>query len=169
MAMGKRKRGAARLGPIPLTMATKEPKNEQAICKGLMQLIGERHGETVTATCQPDTIERNLPAVELLFETPTTKFAIEHTRIESFPNQIVDGKQFAQLLAPLETELEGRLPGFYFLFVDVGEAKVPVSQHGAIRTAVTDWILGHCETLKEQEGIRGDTSPRRSATCRLVP
>jgi hypothetical protein len=45
-------------------MAKKEPKNEQAICKSLMQLIGERRGESVTPTEQPDTIERSRPVVE---------------------------------------------------------------------------------------------------------
>lgn len=136
-------------------MARKEPKNEQAICKSLMQLIGERRGESVTPTDQPDVNERNKAAVEWLFETATAKFAIEHTRIESFQNQIADGKQFALMLEPLERELDGRLPSFYFLTVGVGQAKAPVSRHAAIRAAITDWILTNCETLKEDEGIKG--------------
>jgi hypothetical protein len=45
------------------------------------------------------------PAVELRFETATERFALEHTRIESFPEQINKGKQFAQLLGPLESDL----------------------------------------------------------------
>jgi hypothetical protein len=136
-------------------MSRKEPKNEQAICRGLMRLIGERRGESVTPTDQPDVNERNKAAVEWHFETATAQFAIEHTRIESFQNQIADGKQFALMLEPLERELEGGLPGFYFLTVGVGEAKAPVSRHAAIRAAIAGWILTHCETLKENEGIRG--------------
>lgn len=136
-------------------MARKEPKNEQAICRGLMVLIGERRGEPVTPTDQPDVNERNKPAVEWRFETPTARFAVEHTRIESFQNQIVAGKQFAQMLEPLEQELADRLPGFYFLSVRVGEAKAPVSEHAAIRAVITDWILAHCEALKEEEGVIG--------------
>jgi hypothetical protein len=120
-----------------------------------MQLIGERRCESVTPTCQPDTIERSHPAVEWLFETATEKFAIEHTRIESFPNQIVDGKHFARMLEPLEKELAGRLPGDYCLFVNVGAAKAAASEHGAIRTAIRDWILANCASLKEEEGLRG--------------
>lgn len=133
----------------------KEPKNEQVICVGLMQLISERRCESVTPTCQPDTIERSRPAVEWLFETATAKFAIEHTRIESFPNQIIDGKHFARMLEPLETELTGQLPGHYFLVVNVGAAKAPVSRHDEIRAAIRDWILANCIGLKEEEGLRG--------------
>ena len=120
-----------------------------------MSLLGKRGAEPVTATDQPDVSERNKPAVEWLFETPTARFAVEHTRIESFQNQIADGKQFALMLEPLESELDGQLPAFYFLTVSVGEAKAPISQHSAIRAAITTWILSNCETLKEGEGIRG--------------
>jgi hypothetical protein len=74
---------------------------------------------------------------------------------KAFRIKIVDGKQIALMLEPLERELDGRLPGRYFLTVGVGEAKAPVSRHAAIRAAITDWILSHCRTLKEDEGIKG--------------
>ena len=50
----------------------------------------------------------------------TSEVELEHTRIESFPSQIRDGKDFSRLLAPLEREFSGILPGIYWLIVPVG-------------------------------------------------
>ncbi len=122
-------------------MVRKEPKNEQALCKAVIHLIGERRGEPITKIEPVDTKERTRPAVEWRFETPTARFALEHTRIESFPNQIVKGKQFAQLLEPLETDLAGRLPGTFFLIADVGAAAAPSAKHEQIRKDLAAWIM----------------------------
>jgi hypothetical protein len=78
---------------------------------------------------------------------------LEHTRIESFPEQIVKGKQFARFLGPLEAELSGRLAGVFFLTVAVGEAKSPTAQHKAIRRALVAWILKHAGSLDPEEDV----------------
>lgn len=132
-------------------MVSKEPKNEQALCKAVIHLIGERRGEPITNAESVDTVVRTRPAVEWRFETPTARFALEHTRIESFPKQIVKGKQFARLLGPLEADLAGRLPGTFFLIADVGAATAPAAQHVQIRTAVAAWIMAHASTLDAEE------------------
>jgi hypothetical protein len=138
-----------------------EPKNEQPLCAALISLISARRGEAITNAEPLDTVVRTHPAVEWLFETPTARFALEHTRIESFPNQITRSKQFAQLLQPLETELAGQLPGAFFLIVDVGAAKVPINQHVPVRKALGTWILTHATELDAEE----DTGP--SVNCEL--
>lgn len=74
---------------------------------------------------------RDRPTVEWVFATPTNKFAIEHTRIESFSNQIGEGELFSKFLGPLETELAGKLPGIFFLFVDIGAAKAPSTEYAS--------------------------------------
>ena len=83
-------------------MAT-EPRNEERVCKAAKRLIEERDGGPLVDTECPDKTEHRKQAVELLFESPTKRYAIEHTRIESFPQQIADGKAFSCLLEPLET------------------------------------------------------------------
>lgn len=132
-------------------MVSKEPKNEQALCKAVIHLIGERRGEPITNAEPVDTVVRTRPAVEWRFGTPTVRFALEHTRIESFPNQITKGKQFVRLLGPLETDLAGRLPGTFDLIVDVGAATAPAAQHVQIRTAAAAWIMAHASTLDTEE------------------
>ena len=134
-------------------MARKEPRNEQALCKAIMRLIGQRRGEAITKTEPVDTVVRTRPAVDWRFETATARFALEHTRIESFPGQIVKGKKFAQLLGPFEAELSGRLPGTFYLTVGVGEAKAPTPLHKVIRRALDAWVVEHADSLDPEEDV----------------
>jgi len=156
-------------------MVAQEPKNEQALCHAVIRLLAGRIGESVTSARQVDTVVRNRPAVEWVYETPSRKFAVEHTRIETFTNQISEGKRFAQLLEPLEGDLAGKLPGAFFLIVDVGLAKAPAGQQAAVRQALAKWILetggtldpdettrnGNCETTATPPGVPFEVTLRR--------
>ena len=139
-------------------MAT-EPRNEERVCKAAKRLIEERDGGPLVDTECPDKTEHRKQAVELLFESPTKRYAIEHTRIESFPQQIADGKAFSCLLEPLETDLAGELPGIYTLVVAVGATNgIPVSDHERIRTLVKQWILANASKAAEGGGNQGSVS-----------
>ena len=129
-----------------------------------MCLIAGRRGERIINAEPVDAVVRNRPAVEWLFDTPTARFAVEHTRIESFLYQIAEGKRFAQLLEPLETELAGKLPGAFFLIVDVGAARAPGAQHAEIRRALSEWILVKGAGLdpEEQTGRTGNCDIRET-------
>ena len=139
------------VGPTVINMVTKEPKNEQRLCEAVIHVLVERIGESIIKAEPIDTVVRNRPAVEWIYETPSTRFAVEHTRIESFPNQITEGKRFVQLLEPLETELAGLLSGAFFLVVDVGAARVPAAQHVEVRRALAEWILANGDALDAEE------------------
>lgn len=134
-----------------------------------MRVLAERNGEQIITVQPVDTVVRDRPAVELVFETPTKKFAIEHTRIESFINQIAEGKRFAQLLGPLEVELAGKLPGVFFLSVDVGASRVPTVQHDAVRHSLIDWILATGVLLEAEEQTGADGNCDITATPPGVP
>jgi len=132
-------------------MAAEEPKNEQRICVAVMNLIAHRRGESVIGAQKVDVVVRDRSAVEWMFDTPTAKFAIEHTRIESFPNQIHEGKLFAQLLGPLEAQLVGKLPGAFLLIADVGATKAPSTEHVQIRQILAEWVLAKGAGLESEE------------------
>lgn len=132
-------------------MVAGEPKNEQRICNAVMKLIAHRHDECIVEAEPVDTVVRDRPAVEYVFATPTNKFAIEHTRIESFSDQIAERKLFSEFLGPLETELAGKLPGVFFLFVDVGAGKAPRMEYANIRKCLADWILATAARLEPEE------------------
>jgi hypothetical protein len=114
-------------------------------------------------------VVRDRPAVEAIYCTPTTRFALEHTRIESFANQIAEGKRFAELLGPLEADLQGQLPGVFFLIAEVGTARVRAAEHGAVRDALVRWIIQNAAGLdpEERAGPRGNCEV--SATPPGVP
>jgi len=150
-------------------MVAKEPKNEQRVCKAVMQLVADRRGERITSAQQVDVAVRDRPAVEWVFDTPTAKFAVEHTRIESFSNQIAEGKLFAQLLGPLEAELAGKLPGAFFLIVDVAAARAPGTQHAQIRRVLSEWILAKGAALDSEEQSGPDGNCDISETPPGVP
>ena len=145
-------------------MAT-EPRNEERVCKAAKRLIEERDGGPLVDTECPDKTEHRKQAVELLFESPTKRYAIEHTRIESFPQQIADGKAFSCLLEPLETDLAGELPGIYTLVVAVGATNgIPVSDHERIRTLVKQWILANASKAAEGGGTKAVFQSSRQAS-----
>jgi hypothetical protein len=175
---GRRANGLALIAPWPLSarvrriqrdlrMIAKEPKNEQLICKAMMTLIAQRRGERIISAQPVDVVVRDRPAVEWAFETTTAKFALEHTRIESFSNQIREGKLFAQMLAPLEAELAGKLPGSFFLIVDVGAAKAPRTQHANIRKLLGEWVLANGAGLESEEQ-RSCRQPAQTLTIHLT-
>jgi hypothetical protein len=150
-------------------MVAKEPKNEQRLCEMVISFLADRAGENIITALPIDTVVRDRPAVEWMFETPTKRFAVEHTRIESFMNQIVEGKRFATLLEPLEGELAGRLSGQFFLIVDVGAARVPVSKHSVVRTALAKWILSTSSSLDPEEKTGPSGNCKITATPPGVP
>jgi hypothetical protein len=125
-----------------------EPRNEEHVCHAVVRLIAQRDGGPAIVTDRPDKTERQRQAVEMLFESPTARYAMEHTRIESFPGQIVDGVMFSRLLEPLEKELTGRLPGRYSLTVGVGATDgIRASDQQRIRELVKRWIMSKAESL----------------------
>jgi hypothetical protein len=103
----------------------------------------------LTEVSRPEKLERNRKAVELVVASAAACFVIEHTRIESYPQQIADGQQFIALLEPLESELAGKLPeGRYGLVIDSRAAgKVSSSASPRVRAAVKEWVLQNAPIL----------------------
>ncbi len=150
-------------------MAKAEPKNERVICDVIAKFLAQRRGESVVKVEAVDAVVRDRPAVEYIYHTPSTRFAVEHTRIESFPNQIGEGKRFAQLLEPLEAELSGKLPGVFFLTIDIGAATVPAPQQDAVRNALAKWILDNAASLDPEERTGPNGNCAITATPPGVP
>jgi hypothetical protein len=146
-------------------VAKTEPRNERALCEAVARFLAQRSDDRVVKVESIDTVIRDKPAVECICHTSRERFALEHTRIESFLNQIGEGKRFAQLLEPLEAELAGKLPGVFFLTVDVGAARVPAADQPAVRAALAEWILANAEGLDAEER----TGPKQSCSITAVP
>lgn len=150
-------------------MISQEPKNEQPICRSVMGLIAKLQQENIIKVAAVDSVVRDRPAVEFVFKTETGRFAIEHTRIESFPAQIAEGKQFAELLDPLEAGLRGRLPGAFYLYVNGKTAGIPRLEHDAVRRALSEWILTNAVNLDPEDQTGPDGNCRITETPAGVP
>ncbi len=103
------------------------PKNEEPVCDFVRRILSVESGTAVPITDYPDREDRSGKRVEQLWASKTHRFAIEHTLLESFVGQITDDAKFTKLIAPIEAQLAGNLPGTYLLGVDVGvstDAKV---------------------------------------------
>ena len=84
--------------------------NEGKACDAVLRLLERRSCEPRADLRFPDR-DRVGPPVELRARLGAQEYAIEHTRIEPFPGQIRTGKQFSQLVAPVQEAVSGTLPG----------------------------------------------------------
>lgn len=94
-------------------------------------------------------------------------FAVEHTRIESFEEQIAGSKRLLNLVAPLESELPGLLPsGHYDLILPAGAAgSVPGRNVEAVRKAIAVWVVGTAPRLALRPDDEEIEDPVRSVTA----
>lgn len=92
-------------------------KHEGAILEFARGIIAARTGETIEVTDNPELLVRNAQAVEELWASASRRYAVEHTRIESFENQIESEARLGRLLMPVRSRLAGRVPGAFALTV----------------------------------------------------
>lgn len=158
--------------------AVKEPKNEAALCAGAVAFLSKRRSERLVPVAQPDKVrvratEPQREAVELVAESASALFVFEHTRIESFPEQIADGKAFTDLMEPLETSLAALLPtGTYELIIATGAAsELRRPEFDAVRAAIARWAAerGRVLALGPDDDDAPDSPWIISETPRGVP
>lgn len=114
---------------------------------------------------EPDTLERQKPAVDYSFRCGNQEYVLEHTLIESLPDQMRDDRQFMDLLGPLESELNGKLPppGHYKLTVHFGAVK-GAKNKAKIQDLIKSWVLQKAGCLDVGSPA---TAPRHFVTAKL--
>ncbi len=78
-----------------------------------------------------------------MINAPSTRIALEHTRVESYTEQIADDHRI-QWLVDLELELQDQLPppGCYIVVIAPGATK-GVRDPVAVKSALLDWVLAN--------------------------
>jgi hypothetical protein len=66
------------------------PSNQDNVCEFVRKIVATRIGEAITLTSRPDRDNRDIQAVEELWESAHHQFAVEHTLIESRRSQALD-------------------------------------------------------------------------------
>jgi hypothetical protein len=125
---------------------------QDAVCAFVRDILSARTNEKIEVSARPDRDERNLPAVEELWESPTRRYAIEHTRVEAFEGQIATQAKVVRLLVPVKIALKDRLPGYFCLSVrevdlaarlDLSAARLEVARlvlEAAVRLQVDELV-----------------------------
>lgn len=85
---------------------------QDAVCAFVRDIISARTNEKIEISARPDRDERNFQAVEELWESPTRRYAIEHTRVEAFEGQIANQARIIRLLVPVKIPKHVVLSGF---------------------------------------------------------
>lgn len=85
--------------------------------------------------------EKRDPPIEVECGLGDQVYAIEHTQIESFPNQIELGHEFVKFIPDIESELAGQLPspGTYVLTLPTS-VRVKAKDAAAVKVALVKWI-----------------------------
>lgn len=114
--------------------------------KGLLDVIG--HGQPHQILNRPDHQDRIGKACDVIAELGNCMLAIEHTSIQSIPNQ--RDKSFRSFFDPLEQELLGRMPkpGRFFLYV-YPDVIANLSQRAKkeVRSRIRDWCIEQADGL----------------------
>ena len=129
------------------------PNNEGKACDAVVRLIEKRKGETRTNIRRPE-MDRVGPPVELRLKLGTEEYAIEHTRIEPFENQIKTSVTRREIAVYIKENLTDALPGpaYYELHLP-SDVSLPEKKKGKRRRALknlVEWIRTNAQILHER-------------------
>ena len=132
------------------------PDNEGKACDAVVRLLEKWTGETRLGIRHPEK-DGVGPPVDLRLKLGGQKYAIEHTRIELFKNQIRTGVAFKQINDFIKDRVSGSLPGpaYYELQVPIGDC-LPETREKRERALkdLVDWIRTNAQCLHERNSGR---------------
>jgi len=136
--------------------------HRQKVCRSILNFVSSRAGQPLSDLTEPDKLERQKSAVDYSFRCGRQEYVLEHTLIESLPDQIQDDRHFIDLLGLLESELNGKLPspGHYNLTVHFGAVK-GAKNKATIQNLIKTWVL---EKARQLEVGSPTTAPRHFIT-----
>ena len=132
------------------------PKNEGKACDAVVRLLEKWTGETRVDIRHPEK-DGDGPPVELRLKIGTQEYAIEHTRIETFENQIRTDVAFKQINDFIKDRVSGLLPepAYYELQVPIYDC-LPGTREKRERALknLVDWIRTNARCLHERNSGR---------------
>jgi hypothetical protein len=131
--------------------------NESAVCAAVCGFLSLTTGETVQILSKPDLSHREKKSVDFLIGSTTRRWAVEHTRIESFENQIKTDRKLAPWARKLEETLIGTLPqpGRYVLIVDCETfSSCKIRERKKASQSVAAWVRSSAVSLPIGNGSR---------------
>ena len=143
-------------------------KNESKACDAIVRVLEKRTGDTRREIRYPEK-DGIGPPVDLRLRLGIQEYAIEHTQIEPFENQIGTGKVFRKIIGHIKEKLPETLPGSacyeLHLPIEISLPKKKAKRYKALNNLV-DWIKISAQCLhKRNLGRVPDYSPYRADDC----
>jgi hypothetical protein len=90
-------------------MPVARPKYERKICDAVTRVLEQRTCKTRASTRVPER-DRVGPPVEYRFDLGNQHYALEHTMVEPFENEMQTGTHFVDFIRPIQDEIGQTLP-----------------------------------------------------------
>ena len=126
---------------------------QDRVCAFVREIIEARSGERVRITGRPEVDHRGGEVVEELWESASHRYAVEHTRLESYDGQIENEALLSRLVVPVREMLAGRLPGTYVLAVRLRETKAARIKYTDAHEEIVRLTLKAAPKLKDHETV----------------
>jgi hypothetical protein len=126
---------------------------QDPVCAFVREILEARSGEEIAVTERPEQTNRKTPAVEELWESASHRYAVEHTRLESYGRQIENEAKLRQLLLPVRDFLAGRLPGSHVLVVRVTETQAARINYTEAHKEIIRLVLESAPKLNDDETL----------------
>jgi len=126
---------------------------QEEVCEFVREILAARAGEQLSIASRPELDHRNATAVEELWDGPSHRYPVEHTRVESFAGQVANIAKIRQLLPPVKEMLAGRLPGYFVLAVRESETAAARVNFDFAHGEVERLVLDAAETLAVGETV----------------
>jgi hypothetical protein len=139
--------------------------NEGKACDAVARLLEQRTGTVRQNVTTPDTDGHPDP-IELAVKIGGTLYALEHTGIEPFDNQIDLAKSSQALFVPLVEQIQQIVPAgeiYSLLFSHDAASKVKRKAHAGTREALLKWIVATAPTRPLHDAHRLDIGCQKLA------
>lgn len=118
--------------------------NQGKCCDAVLRILEERVGSSRTLPLHfPEKVPHEAP-VELTCKIGSTLYALEHTKVEAYPEQMQDGSNFSDALEHLENSLTDALPKHarFNLIVPANSFKgLTAKSVKDIRVKIERWVI----------------------------
>lgn len=128
-------------------------QDQDAVCAFAREILAARTREAIEVIERPELVHRSIPAVEELWTSSSRRYAVEHTRLESFDGQIENEARLRRLILPVRAMLADRLPGTYVLTVLVSETKEARARYEQVQEEIVRLTLETAPQMEDGQAV----------------
>jgi hypothetical protein len=123
--------------------------HEDQLCDTIVQFITQRKSVSICGIdCPDEEKDTNLPSVDRLIRCSGVEIVLEHTLVESYPEQIADVCRVKEIMGLVKSKVQGSLPvpGHYEVSLGAGAVK-GAKNTKTIQEALVRWIKSKAPSL----------------------